>query len=68
MEPLNATADVRGGQAEIWVGCQNPLGFRREVADSLGLESEKVKLHNHVMDGGFGRKSVPDYALQAAHI
>jgi isoquinoline 1-oxidoreductase beta subunit len=68
MEPLNATADVRDGQAEIWVGCQNPLGFRRAVADSLGLDSEKVTLHNHVMGGGFGRKSVPDYALQVAHI
>ena len=66
MEPMNATAHVRDGQAEVWVGCQNPLGFRRDVAQILGMEPEKVTLHNHPMGGGFGRKARPDYAMQAA--
>ena len=68
MEPLNATADVRDGRAEVWVGCQNPLGFRRDVASILGLDEENVTLHNHAMGGGFGRKARPDYAIQAAQI
>ena len=68
MEPLNATADVRNGRAEVWVGCQNPLGFRRDVANVLGLDEENVMLHNHAMGGGFGRKSRPDYAIQAAQL
>ena len=68
MEPLNATADVREDSAEIWVGCQNPLGFRRVVADFLGLDTEKVTLHNHIMGGGFGRKSQQDFVIQAALI
>ena len=68
MEPLNATADVRNGRAEVWVGCQNPLGFRRDVANVLGLGEENVMLHNHAMGGGFGRKSRPDYAIQAAQL
>lgn len=68
MEPLNATASVKDGRAEIWVGCQNPLGFRRDVATSLGLDPKNVTLHNHAMGGGFGRKARPDYALQAAHL
>ncbi len=68
MEPLNATADVRTDSAEIWVGCQNPLGFRRDIADSLGMDPEKVTLHNHSMGGGFGRKARPDWALQVAHL
>ncbi|MCI5044885.1 MAG: molybdopterin-dependent oxidoreductase, partial [Aquisalinus sp.] len=66
MEPLNATADYRDGQCEIWVGCQNPLGFRRAVADVLRLDEEKVTFHNMLMGGGFGRKSRPDWAMQAA--
>ena len=66
MEPLNATADVRDGRAEIWVGCQNPLGFRRDVALTLGMDPENVTLHNHPMGGGFGRKARPDYAMQVA--
>ena len=68
MEPLNATADFRDGRAEIWIGCQNPLGFRRDVATSLGIDPENVTLHNHAMGGGFGRKARPDYALQAAYL
>lgn len=66
MEPLNATAEVKDGRAEIWVGCQNPLGFRRDIAATLGIDPENVTLHNHAMGGGFGRKARPDYALQAA--
>jgi isoquinoline 1-oxidoreductase beta subunit len=66
MEPLNATAEVKDGRCEIWVGCQNPLGFRQAVADALGFDTENVTLHNQFMGGGFGRKSRPDYAIQAA--
>lgn len=66
MEPLNATAHVRDGRAEIWVGCQNPLGFRRDIALTLGIDPNNVTLHNHLMGGGFGRKARPDYAMQAA--
>lgn len=66
MEPLNATAEVKDGRCEIWVGCQNPLGFRQAVADALGFDAENVTLHNQFMGGGFGRKARPDYAIQAA--
>ena len=68
MEPLNATAEVNNGHCEIWIGCQNPLGFRKAVAEALSLDEDKVTLHNQLMGGGFGRKSCPDYAIQAAQI
>ena len=68
MEPLNATAEISNDQCEIWVGCQNPLGFRKAVAEALSVDEEKVTLHNQLMGGGFGRKSLPDYAIQAAQI
>ena len=68
MEPPNATAEVTADRAEIWVGCQNPLGFRQHLAANLGLDLEQVTLHNYFMGGGFGRKSNADYALQAAMI
>ncbi|TNE39063.1 MAG: xanthine dehydrogenase family protein molybdopterin-binding subunit, partial [Alphaproteobacteria bacterium] len=68
MEPLNATAEVKDGRCEVWVGCQNPLGFRQVVAKSLGLDDEQVTVHNYLMGGGFGRKSVADWAVQAAQI
>mgnify|MGYP001160802760 CR=1 FL=1 len=68
MEPMNATAEVTDSKAEIWVGCQNPLGFRHVVADALGIDADNVILHNCFMGGGFGRKSIADYATQAALI
>ena len=68
MEPPNATAEVSADHAEIWIGCQNPLGFRQHIAAELGLDVEKVTLHNYFMGGGFGRKSNADYGLQAAVI
>ena len=68
MEPLNATAEISNGHCEIWVGCQNPLGFRKAVAEALSVDEDKVTLHNQLMGGGFGRKSLPDYAIQAAQI
>lgn len=68
MEPLNATADVRSDSAEIWIGCQNPLGFRRDVATSLGMDPENVTLNNQLMGGGFGRKARPDWAIQVAYL
>jgi isoquinoline 1-oxidoreductase beta subunit len=66
MEPLNATAAVKDGHCEVWVGCQSPLGFRQAIADALGFDVENVTLHNLLMGGGFGRKSRADYAIQAA--
>lgn len=68
MEPLNATAMVEDGRCEVWVGCQSPLSFRRSIADALGFDIENVTLHNCFMGGGFGRKSRPDYAIQAAQL
>ncbi len=66
MEPMNATAWVRDGKADIWCGTQNPLGTRSAVAKALEMELEDVTLHTAFMGGGFGRRAIPDYALQAA--
>ena len=68
MEPLSATARIEDGICEVWVGCQNPLGFRGEVAAALELPDEQVKVYNHYMGGGFGRKATGDYAVFAARI
>ena len=66
MEPMNATAWVRDGKADIWCGTQNPLGTRMAVANALELDAENVTLNTAFMGGGFGRRAIPDYVLQAA--
>lgn len=66
MEPQNATVSVTEEGCEVWVGCQNPLGFRHAIADALGMDSDKVIVRNHLMGGGFGRRAIADCAVQAA--
>jgi len=68
MEPMNCTAHVHNGQCELWTGSQNPLGFAHSVAEALDMDPEDVKVYNQYLGGGFGRRSVPDVAVQAALI
>jgi len=68
MEPMNAVARVGDDRCEVWTGTQNPLGFRYSVADALEMDAENVEINNYFMGGGFGRRSQPDTAIQAAKI
>ncbi|MEZ4849053.1 MAG: molybdopterin cofactor-binding domain-containing protein [Bacteroidia bacterium] len=68
MEPMNCTAWVRDGKCDVWIGCQNPLGFRDTVAEVLGIEPEMVTIHNQYLGGGFGRRSDTDVVKQAVNI
>ena len=61
MEPLNAVAiGRRGDTAEIWCGTQSQTMAQEAVAKVLGIPREKVKLHDMLMGGGFGRRGHRD--------
>jgi isoquinoline 1-oxidoreductase beta subunit len=66
MEPMNCTADVRKGSAELWSATQAPTWAQTEVAKALGIEPERVKVHVTFLGGGFGRRSIPDVPVEAA--
>jgi isoquinoline 1-oxidoreductase beta subunit len=66
MEPPVAVADVRGNQVTVWAPTQDPIALRTEVAKELGLTKEDVICHVTFLGGGFGRKSKPDFAVEAA--
>lgn len=68
MEPLNATAWVRGEKVDLWSGLQNPLAVRDEIAGALEIKKRDVTVHNVLLGGGFGRRSNPDYPLMAVEI
>ncbi|MEM7099600.1 MAG: molybdopterin cofactor-binding domain-containing protein [Pseudomonadota bacterium] len=68
MEPMNATAKVENGRCEVWLGTQNPLGAKHEVAQALEIEPPRVRIHQHFLGGGFGRRATHDVAIQAARI
>jgi len=66
MEPPVAVADVRGEKVTVWSPTQDPQGVQEQVAKALGLKKENVTCHVTFLGGGFGRKSKPDYAVEAA--
>jgi isoquinoline 1-oxidoreductase subunit beta len=70
MEPLNATASVGsdGKSAEIWAGTQSPTNLRIEVARALGAEPASITFHQHLLGGGFGRRSQQEVIVDAARL
>jgi isoquinoline 1-oxidoreductase beta subunit len=62
MEPLNAVASVSaaGDSAEIWVGTQSQTNAQEATAKVLGIARDKVKLHDLLLGGGFGRRGPRD--------
>ena len=66
MEPPVATARVTASSCEIWACTQTPQVTQREVARALNLPLESVAVHVTLLGGGFGRKSKPDFSVEAA--
>ncbi len=66
MEPPAALAVYRDGKVEAWAPTQNPQGAQEAIAAALGLKKEDVTVHVTLLGGGFGRKSFPDFVVEAA--
>jgi len=66
MEPPTATARIINGRCEVWTATQAPQATRQRVAQRLGLSLDYVTVNVTLLGGGFGRKSKPDYVVEAA--
>jgi len=66
MEPPAAVADFRNGKVEVWCPTQNPQAVQDTVSAAVGVDKKNVICHVTLLGGGFGRKSKPDYAAEAA--
>ncbi|MCH6201261.1 molybdopterin-dependent oxidoreductase [Aquiflexum sp. LQ15W] len=67
IEPPAAIAHYQGdGICEIWAPTQHPQWARQAVATALELDLDKVKMNVTLLGGGFGRKSKPDFVVEAA--
>ncbi|HBY58192.1 MAG TPA: twin-arginine translocation pathway signal protein [Solibacterales bacterium] len=66
MEPPVAVAEWRDGKVETWCPTQNPQAVQDAVAAALGITQKDVICHVTLLGGGFGRKSKPDYVVEAA--
>jgi isoquinoline 1-oxidoreductase beta subunit len=68
MEPMNSTALVKDGKIEVWGGTQNPLGIKAAIAEHVDTDAENVVINNVYLGGGFGRRAMKDYPIQAVKL
>jgi isoquinoline 1-oxidoreductase beta subunit len=66
MEPINATALVKDGRCEVWVGNQAPTLVQWLAGGPAGVGT--VQVHTPYLGGGFGRRVEMDVVVQAAAI
>ncbi len=66
MEPPCAVARISAGTVEGWAPTPAPPVTREDVAKHLGGPADNVTVHVTLLGGGFGRKSMPDFAIEAA--
>ncbi len=70
MEPLDAVVELRGDEAEIWMGSQIQTIDHGAIAATLGLPQDKIALHTMLAGGSFGRRATGDahFAVEAASV
>ena len=66
MEPPAATAEWDGEDLKIWTSCQDPQAVQSTVAPYFDKKPEDVYVEATLLGGAFGRKSKPDFAVEAA--
>ena len=68
MEPMNCTVQFSKDGCDIWLGTQVPGLTQAAVMKVTGLKREQVRLHNHLLGGGFGRRLEYDGTVRAVQI
>ena len=68
MEPPCATAEWTGDTLECWACVQDPQATRDTLAGILQIDRENIRVNATWLGGAFGRKSKPDFVVEAALI
>jgi isoquinoline 1-oxidoreductase subunit beta len=68
METPCALANFHDNMCEVWAPVQDPQGVRKSLAEALGIDLKSVTVNITLLGGAFGRKSKPDFVVEAALI
>jgi isoquinoline 1-oxidoreductase subunit beta len=66
MEPPAVVAEYKNGKVTVWAATQNPQAVQDSVAKAVEIAKQNVICHVTLLGGGFGRKSKPDFVVEAA--
>ena len=69
MEPMNCTAQWTGtDKVDIWTSTQVPDDIMQTVPAEFKIPADNVTVHMQFNGGGFGRRLISDYVLEAAQV
>ena len=68
MEPMNITVAPGADRWESWAATQSPDWVQRSIAKIAGLPPQRVIVHTLLSGGGFGRRYMADFPVEAAQI
>jgi isoquinoline 1-oxidoreductase subunit beta len=68
MEPMNCVVRVTDGVYDIYTGSQFQTFAVGTLAATLGVKAEQIRIHQHYLGGGFGRRLEPDIMVETAII
>lgn len=68
MEPMNCVAHLDNGVYHLYTGSQFQTFAVGSLAAVLGVDASKIRVHQHYLGGGFGRRLEPDIMVEAALI
>ena len=68
LEPINATADVKGDGADVWVPTQAPQAAMLTAAQALRVPVANIRVHTLYSGGGFGRRLENDWVADAVEV
>ncbi|MEL6181257.1 MAG: molybdopterin cofactor-binding domain-containing protein, partial [Myxococcota bacterium] len=68
MEPMNATVHVQEDKVTVWAPNQSPTVMAEAVSRVLRIKRSDVTVHTTLLGGGFGRRGVPDFVVEATLI
>jgi isoquinoline 1-oxidoreductase/isoquinoline 1-oxidoreductase beta subunit len=68
MEPMTATAWVKDDACEVWAPTQSPTLCANVAARVSGISASRIRVHQTLLGGAFGRKSYADAVAEAVEI